>query len=286
MKSIQHKNFDMSYLDEGSGPTILMLHNGGTSSTIWRNQIESLSTTHRVVAVDLPGFGTSGRGPRPATLDDLVDITAALLTSLDVGPVLVVGNCMGTNIAVQLSRRHPELVQGIIAINPLTEVSFSGGHIGFLHTMKRSFSLGTRALRSLSRHIRTPRFFTPIVLRFQLGPKGIAKNLHHDPELVACQLRADQLPALIDVLDDMGSYGQIDSSRTKNLVPTWIVWGDKNLVLSRNDSSHLRTQLNAERLEVIPGCGHLPMLEDPETITSLILDLEAHISAADKKAVS
>ena len=124
------------------------------------------------------------------------------------------------------------------------------------------------------------------MLRFQLGPKGIAKNLHHDPELVACQLRADQLPALIDVLDDMGSYGQIDSSRTKNLVPTWIVWGDKNLVLSRNDSSHLRTQLNAERLDVIEGCGHLPMLEDPEAITSLILDLEAHISAADKKVVS
>jgi pimeloyl-ACP methyl ester carboxylesterase len=280
MHTFTHEGLTVAYRDAGTGPAIVMLHNGGTSSTIWRHQIDALSDRHRVVAVDLPGFGAS---PRPATaprLSQMVDLIAALIESEGLAPALLVGNCMGTNIAAALARSTPEVVTGILAINPLTEASFSAGRIGFLHRMERLAATPTRALRSASRRIRTPRQAGTATLRFQLGKLGIERGLHHDPELLACQVRPDQLPALVDVLDDMAAYGDLDRQGVPAGTPVWIVWGEQNRVLSRQRAEHLDRVMHAERVEVLEGTGHLPMLEDPDVVTDLVEQLVERTSSA------
>lgn len=281
MATFEHGNLSVFYRDEGSGPAIVMLHNGGTSSTIWRHQVDALSGTHRVIAVDLPGFGRSPRPAAPARLTQMVDLVAALIRTEDLAPALLVGNCMGSNIAASLARREPELVRGVLAVNPLTEASFDAGGIGFLHRMERVVAGPTRLVRSVSRRVRPMRPIGTASLRFQLGPKGIALGLHHDPELLACQLRADQLPALVDVLDDMAAYGELDTEGVPAETPVWIVWGERNRVLSRHRASHLDEVMHAQRVEVVAGCGHLPMLEDPSVITGLIEALDGQTSPAD-----
>lgn len=273
MRTFSHEDLTVAYRDVGTGPAIVMLHNGGTSSTIWRHQVEALADRHRVVAIDLPGFGESPRPRTPPRLSDMVDLVEALIRAEDLAPVLLVGNCMGTNIATAVARRRPQDVTGILAINPLTEASFSAGGIGFLHRMERLAAAPTRGLRSLSRRIRPPRPVGSASLRFQLGDKGVRRGLHHDPELLACQVRSDQLPALVDVLDDMAAYGELDREGVPEGVPVWIVWGDQNRVLSRRRAVHLDRVMHAERVEVLDGTGHLPMLEDPDAVTALIDEL-------------
>jgi len=270
MPTFTHRDLTVAYRDAGTGPAIVMLHNGGTSSTIWRHQIDDLCATHRVVAVDLPGFGDSPRPAVPAQLGGMVDLVAALIREEDLAPALMVGNCMGSNIAASLARREPALVRGVLAVNPLTEASFGAGGIGFLHRMERVAAGPTRLVRSISRRARPVRPVGSASLRFQLGPKGVALGLHHDPELLACQLRSDQLPALVDVLDDMAAYGELDTEGVPADTPVWIVWGERNRVLSRRSATHLDEVMHAQRVEVMPGCGHLPMLEDPDTVTGLI----------------
>lgn len=284
MQRFTHEGLTIAYRDVGAGPPIVMLHNGGTSSTIWRHQVDALSDRHRIVVVDLPGFGASPRPSRPASLAEIVDAIEALIRAEDLAPTLLVGNCMGTNIAASLARRRPDLVRGILAINPLTEASFDGGRIGFLHRMDRVAATPTRALRNASRRIRTPRAAATATLRFQLGDKGVARRIHHDPELVACQVRPDQLPALVDVLEDMAAYGQLDRDPLPGDTPVWVVWGEQNRVLSRRRGEHLGTTLGAERVEVVDGCGHLPMLEDPDAITELVEKLLASTVTVDQEA--
>lgn len=213
-------------------------------------------------------------------------MVAALMRHEEATPALIVGNCMGTNIASGLARQHSELVTGILAVNPLTEISFTGGKIGFLHTMKHKLPLPTKFLRAVSRHIRVPRFIAPLVLRFQLGPLGVQKNLHRDSDLLACQTRKDQLPALIDVLDDMNAYGAMDSTRVPSSIPVWVMWGEKNRVLSRERAGHLPGLLNTDRVDLIAGCGHLPMLENPEAITATIRELLQQISGQERNLAS
>ena len=139
--------------DVGSGPTVLMLHNGGTSSTIWRNQIDDLSRDHRVLAVDLPGFGDSPRPQVPPTLDSMIGLLVDLLDQHGEGPSLLVGNCMGANLSLRIARARPDLVRGVLAVNPLTEATFRSGGIGFTHSMSRVAPAPARLVRSLSRRV-------------------------------------------------------------------------------------------------------------------------------------
>jgi pimeloyl-ACP methyl ester carboxylesterase len=273
MNTYTHDGTTIAYRDEGSGPAIVFLHNGGTSSTIWREQIATLSASHRTLAIDLPGFGASPLPDPPTTLGAMVDLVGAFIDDLELAPVTLVGNCMGSNIAVQVSRAHPDRVTGVLAVNPLTEASFGGGGIGFVHKMKHVAAGPARSLRSISRRIGIPKLVGAPTLRFQLGRRGVAKGLQHDPELLACQFRADQMPALVDVLDDMDAYGELDTAETSGDVPIWVAWGTQNRVLSRSRADGLEDRLHAERVELIDDAGHLAMLEDPDRVTGLVTDL-------------
>lgn len=273
MRRFTHDATTIAYRDEGVGRAIVFLHNGGTSSTIWRDQIASLSSEYRALAVDLPGFGESPLPDPPATLHGMVDLIDAFIVDLELAPVILVGNCMGSNIAIQVSRAHPEIVCAVLAVNPLTAASFGGGRIGFVHNLKRLAAGPTRAMRSVTRRIGIPKAFGSSTLRFQLGRKGVARGLQRDPELLACQFRADQMPALVDVLDDMDAYGELDTVDVASEVPVWVAWGAQNRVLNRTKAAGLEQRLHARRVEIIEDTGHLVMLEDPDAVTGLITAL-------------
>ncbi|MCB1251383.1 MAG: alpha/beta hydrolase, partial [Acidimicrobiales bacterium] len=104
----------------------------------------------------------------------------------------------------------------------------------------------------------------------QRHPRGIGLG---DPALVATCCRRAQLPALIDVLDDLGAYGELDRRPDPVAVPTVVVWGDANRVLSPGVGARLEARLAPEASVVLAGCGHLPMLEDAEAVTHLIEEL-------------
>jgi pimeloyl-ACP methyl ester carboxylesterase len=270
VETFDHQGITIAYRREGAGPALLFLHNGGMSSTIWRHQVEALSDRFTTVAVDLPGFGASPRPVPPLDLDGLVDVVAALVDAEGLAPAVVVGNCMGSNIAVKLATERPDQVRALVLVNPLTEATFSSGWLGPLHKMQRLAPRTTRTVRAVSRRIVVPGAVARLVVRFQLGSRGAARGLQRDPQLVACNVRRDQLPALVDVLDDMSAYGAIDHLAERPGVPVCTVWGSENRVLSTRVGRELDRRLEPDRSEVLSGCGHLAMLEAPDEVTSII----------------
>jgi pimeloyl-ACP methyl ester carboxylesterase len=284
MDSFEHAGTVIAFDVAGSGPAVLFLHNGGASSTIWRHQVADLSAGHRTIAVDLPGFGSSPLPSTPLDLDGLIDLVGALLDHLAVDRLVVVGNCMGSNIAAGLAVARPDLVEGLVLVNPLTEATFSAGWLGPLHRMARIAPAPTRVVRQVARRIVSPRAGAVATLRFQLGAKGIARRLHHDDALLAANQRREQLPALVDVLDDMSAYGRLDRITENLAVPVCTIWGAQNRVLSPRAGARLNRRLAPQRAEVIEGCGHFPMLEDPDAVTTIIeafIDLPSARHALD-----
>ncbi len=281
MAHFHHDGVTIRYERQGDGPAVVFLHNGGTSSTIWRHQVADLSRHYRTVAVDLPGFGRSPRPPRPPGLQELVDLTAALIRAEHLAPVLAVGNCMGSNIAAGVAREHPELVAALVLVNPLTEATFAAGTLGPLHRMSRVVPRTTRVARALTRRVVLPRLAAQAVVRFQVGAAGVRAGVHRDPELIACGRRPEQLPALIDVLDDMASYGRLDRAPADLPgVPRCVIWGASNRVLSPGAGAVLNERLDPERVETLARCGHLPMLEDHAAVTRIIAEFaERHLPA-------
>ena len=77
------------------------------------------------VAVDVTSdIVPVGTAIRAADAQKLLELINAHRRAKGLAPVLMVGNCMGSNIAATLARREPDLVRGVLAVNPLTEASF------------------------------------------------------------------------------------------------------------------------------------------------------------------
>ena len=103
-----------------TGPTILFIHGIGNSGKVWDEVIAQLPDGVRTVTVDLLGFGKS---PRPAwiTYNAKTQARSVLATYLKLrlrGRVLVVGHSLGSLVAVELARRYPLLVRGLILCSP------------------------------------------------------------------------------------------------------------------------------------------------------------------------
>ena len=82
METFSHQGRKLAFLQTGHGGPILFLHNAGTSHVIWRHQINALASTHRVIAVDLPGYGQSPLPETSFSLDATTDLIAALLETV------------------------------------------------------------------------------------------------------------------------------------------------------------------------------------------------------------
>ena len=299
MQQFIHKDIRMSYIDSGIPQhltqvqetfqqdqkstvgydfTILFLHNGGTSSIIWKHQLDSLSHKYRTIAVDLPGFGESSRSERKIDLNDYAELLEAFINKLNLSKVLLVGNCMGSNIAFKLSssiqnKPTKNKIVGIIFINPLTKRTFEKGKIGWLYSLEHRIPKPTKLVLDISRKVTPPKFIAKTVVYFQVGKRQNYKSVSSDSKLVACNMRKEQLPALIDVLEDMDSYGSFDNIQNDSIkVPTMVVLGRKNNVLSFPRMKQLAERIGPNEYRELDDCGHLPMLEDPSTITDLILE--------------
>lgn len=105
----------LSAISAGQGATILFIHGVGLRAEAWGAQLDALSSQFRVVAVDMPGHGDSALPEGDLGLSDYTDAIAA---GID-GPVMAVGHSMGAMIALDMAIRHPEKVQGVVALNAI-----------------------------------------------------------------------------------------------------------------------------------------------------------------------
>lgn len=105
----------LAYLDEGSGPTVLLIHGIPTSSLLWRNIIPVLAETHRVIAPDMLNYGKSDK---PVDAD--VSIAAQsrlmvrLLDTLGVARADVVSHDIGGGVAQLIAVNHPQRVKRLV----------------------------------------------------------------------------------------------------------------------------------------------------------------------------
>lgn len=106
------------YLDEGSGPALLLLNGNPSWSFGWRDVIGELRATFRCIAPDYPGFGLSREAPgydfRPSSHSVVVE---RLVDALGLRDLVVVGYAWGGPIGLGLAGRRPELVRGLVIGN-------------------------------------------------------------------------------------------------------------------------------------------------------------------------
>ena len=98
-----------------AAPVVLLLHGWTASSDLqFFTTYEALAEHFSFLGIDHRGHGRGLRSPDPFTLEDAADDAAAVVRALGVTPVIAVGYSMGGPIALHLTRRHPEVVAGVV----------------------------------------------------------------------------------------------------------------------------------------------------------------------------
>lgn len=99
--------------------TFLLLHGIGMGRAIFADLSDHLlALGARTIAVDLPGYGQAPEPVRVLTMERTADLLAAFLRDRRSAPVVVIGHSMGSQIAVEIAARHPQLVDRVALIGP------------------------------------------------------------------------------------------------------------------------------------------------------------------------
>ena len=150
MEELDFRGHRVAYERTGRGPAMIFLHNGGSDHRIWDHQVAHFAATHEVFAVDLLGYGASDRPEIDYTLSLYVEMVEALVAYHRLASPVLVGNCMGSGIALGYATRHPDGVAALALCNVLTERTALAGAIRFAGRRSTVVStFGTRLPRFL-----------------------------------------------------------------------------------------------------------------------------------------
>ena len=121
MSEMRKTSGGTSYIERGQGETLVLIHGVGLNAEAWGPQIESLSASRHVIAIDMLGHGSSVAPPRNANLNTYVEQLRQLLDDLEIAAVNVVGHSMGGLVAVGFALSYPLRVKRLAVLNSVYE---------------------------------------------------------------------------------------------------------------------------------------------------------------------
>jgi pimeloyl-ACP methyl ester carboxylesterase len=237
------------YVDVGQGPAVVLLHGFASALETWAPLIPELSRRHRVIALDLKGFGWTDRPEGDYSPQAQARLVWALLDARGVGTVAVVAHSWGSSVALAMTLAAPRRVARLA----LYDAYVYDDQLPTMFRWARVPGLG-EALFALFYKQRPD---DKLALAFY-EPARVSEALVEDVEraLERPGTTAAALQAVrglhLDRLERR--YGTIQQ-------PTLLLWGREDRVTPVAVGERLAKKLRRARLVVYPRCGHFPMIE-------------------------
>lgn len=244
-KTIETPGGRFSYAETGSGPVRLLLHSLLTDRTAFDDVADSLGG--RIIALDLPGFGSSDTAA--PEIDDYALRVAAFVTAMDLdNDLTVIGNGLGAFVGLGTAIHHGELLGKLLLV---------GCGAGFPEEAKRGLTGMIQAAETGGMDA-----VAPIALRRIFTEDFIAANPAIAEERTRIMLRTDPA-AFITACSALRSvdYFGLASGVT---VPTSIVVGDEDQATPPELAEQLHKLIPGSQLTRMPAIAHAPQLQDPE----------------------
>ncbi|MFF0669795.1 alpha/beta fold hydrolase [Streptomyces tendae] len=254
----------LAYARVGAGEPLLLLHGIGHHRQAWDPVVDILATERDVIAVDLPGFGQSSALPHglPHDLPTTVSVLGAFCAALGLDRPHVAGNSLGGLLALGLGREN--LVRSVTALSPA----------GFWTQAERRYAFGVlMGMRRTARSLPLPlveRLSRTAVGRTALTSTIYARPGRRSPEAVVAETLA--LAHAQGFAETLRAGRSVLFTDDVPGVAVTVAWGDRDRLLLPRQGIRAKRTVPRARLVRLPGCGHVPMNDDPALVARVLLD--------------
>lgn len=255
------------YEDKGEGPPVLLIHGFGASTYTWRQIAPELAQNHRVIAVDMKGFGQSDKPfDENYSVFDQAELLTQLILNLDLRDLTVVGHSFGGGVALVLVLDEAERLKGRITKLVLLDSIAYPQDIPMFFRMLDMPVFSHVGVRMVPAAIQTR-------IALQIAYLDNDKIEDEEVETYAAPLRtAAGKHAIIHSARQIVPEGIEELSRRYKSIeqPTLILWCDHDRIVPLDVGLKLRRTLPNASLKLVEECGHMPHEEQPEKTLGLL----------------
>jgi len=258
MATLTINGVDLAFDDEGTGPTLLLLHAGIADRRMWDDVLPRLSRDFRVIRCDFRGFGDT---PLPDGPFVYAADLAELLAALDASPAHIVGVSMGGHVALDLAIAHPELVDRLVLVG--------AGIDGWEHDAALKAAWADEAAAFERGDLDEASWVN--VRTWLHGPTRDASAVDQ-----ALRLRVFEMERrALELENTAAEGGWLTPSRRERLADvhaeTLVLVGALDQPGFGKIARFLAENISGSRFEELPHVAHLPPMEDPDGFCDVVV---------------
>lgn len=263
------------FTDVGSGRPLVLMHGAGAGqgfSLSFGTAIPALASRHRVIALDMPGYGASGSLPGQDTPDKVAEHVLGLLDRLGVDRATLIGHSRGGRVALEMEQKAPGRADAIVIIDsaacvPDGHKSHGGGVASAALSIVKFGASGKASFEEFKDNMRLW-VYDPAVLTDPFLQKHYDRfiALGNFERFVAHMKTNDLLayyartaPALKTMLESLS-------------LPVCVIWGREDAMAPSANGVALIELIKTLEFHVLSQCGHSPLIERPDACLAIIED--------------
>lgn len=258
MALVHIDDIQMAYTESGTGRPVVLIHGYPFNRSLWTEQIAALSTTYRVIAPDLRGFGESDASPGTATMNRMAQDVALLLDHLSVPRATICGLSMGGYVALAFYKQLSSRVRALILADTRAQADAEDAKHTRAQQAEKALAEGMAGIADAM----LPKLLTPetVSKRPEIVKRVRDMMLKTKPEGAAAALlgmaeRDDHTPLLARIS-----------------VPTLIIVGAEDAITPVADSEMMNQAIAGSRLRVLENAGHVSNLERTDRFNEALQD--------------
>ncbi|WP_436869910.1 alpha/beta fold hydrolase [Mammaliicoccus sciuri] len=246
------ENVAIHYNTKGSGYPIILLHGAFQDMDVFEPLIKKLSKNYQVISIDLRGHGLSDT-PHDSRVDDYISDIQQLLNALFINSAYVIGLELGATIATGLTYKNPDLINGVVLINPTDDHStFPDNRIYDRHADE---------IRTMSDEDKEK-----YLLRFRY------KNIKQAKKFVKSHIPSNDLQTMEEEIAVKRSFKDFDII---SLLPdietrTLVISGQYDGKILYSEGKRISELLPNAEFKLFEGSGELPFIEEKEKFIKVL----------------
>jgi len=251
---------ELAYYDQGKGEqTILLIHGFGEDHTIWKNQIEFLSTHYRVIAPNLPGVHCKPlvlHHSQAPNIRMYVEVLHELMHHLHIEQYFIVGHSMGGYIGLSFADYYVNHVQGLLLFHSTTYEDNEAKKTSRMKVAEFIQEWGVSKYLETA----TPNLFGDA---FKKTNPGIIQNIIESGSGISQE-------AMIQFVFAMRNRKAMTHLLQQHTIPVWMIAGDADLAVTIQDSLEQIKLLPSSNSLVLNNVGHMGMFEATDLVNQFI----------------